>query len=110
MFQFEMQKYQFLTSKRSICPSFLCVLIPYDDVDSPPCINNAASVSSAASLRGCVGQIFQCFVSPCEVAKCSYPNAHCVADYCNGCNAVWYHGHIKLTTEQCAGTTTPPPF
>ncbi|KAL3885493.1 hypothetical protein ACJMK2_025546 [Sinanodonta woodiana] len=36
----------------------------------------------------------QCITNPCEVARCpAYPEANCVANYCQGCNAVFFvHG------------------
>ena len=33
----------------------------------------------------------QCFVDPCEVAKCpAYPGAECVPNYCGGCSADFF--------------------
>uniref|UniRef100_A0A8W8N524 Uncharacterized protein n=1 Tax=Magallana gigas TaxID=29159 RepID=A0A8W8N524_MAGGI len=72
------------------------------------CLLLSASNCFAASLTrsGCAGQVFNCFVNPCSVSQCSYPGSHCIADYCGGCNAVWYDGHTKLSAQQCSTATT----
>ena len=39
----------------------------------------------------CKGDIVNCAVAPCQNAKCDkYPDAVCVNDYCNGCNARFF--------------------
>lgn len=37
------------------------------------------------------GQVYNCFVDPCQVSTCpNFPSATCRADYCGGCFARWY--------------------
>ncbi|CAF1224435.1 unnamed protein product [Rotaria sordida] len=50
----------------------------------------------------------QCFVDPCQVAKCpAYPNAKCVSNYCGGCNALWYNSDGTLVN--CNKSSSCPP-
>ena len=38
-----------------------------------------------------------CFVEPCRTASCpAYPNATCVNNYCNGCNAKFYMNGAEI--------------
>ncbi|KAL8619713.1 hypothetical protein ACOMHN_025799 [Nucella lapillus] len=49
------------------------------------CLALTAS-SQAANIRSIGCHMMYCFVQPCLMATCSYPNAKCVDDYCGGCN------------------------
>ena len=45
---------------------------------------------------------YQCFVDPCQYAKCTaYPDATCTSNYCGGCNAVFTNGFSVDITDQC---------
>mmetsp|Transcript_23643 Transcript_23643/g.29790 ORF Transcript_23643/g.29790 Transcript_23643/m.29790 type:complete len:226 (+) Transcript_23643:89-766(+) len=45
---------------------------------------------------------FNCFIDPCESAKCDSIGATCVANYCGGCNAEWIDDRGWLQCE-CMG-------
>lgn len=38
-----------------------------------------------------------CFIEPCKFAKCAaFPNAVCINNYCEGCNAFFYENGQKV--------------
>ena len=46
--------------------------------------------------------LVNCFVDPCQFAKCSaHPKAKCSADYCGGCNARFFDSKGNKVTESC---------
>ena len=47
----------------------------------------------------------RCFADPCTVTRCpAYPDARCLANYCGGCNAVFYdENEDELTQRECRG-------
>ncbi|XP_065315536.1 kielin/chordin-like protein [Gordionus sp. m RMFG-2023] len=50
--------------------------------------------------------IFNCFVDPCQFAKCqAYPSAECRSNYCGGCNADFYLNNKKVS---CLKSVCPP--
>ncbi len=49
-----------------------------------------------------------CFQDPCLVESCpSYPNAECIANYCDGCHADYYDVNGELITN-CGDTLSCP--
>jgi hypothetical protein len=47
--------------------------------------------------------VVNCLRDPCDGASCGgIPGAHCVSDYCGGCNARWYNDDDEEVTDQCA--------
>lgn len=49
----------------------------------------------------------QCFVNPCDVARCpNFPDATCVPNYCGGCNADFYTPDGNLLTEDDCRSAT----
>jgi len=50
----------------------------------------SVSSCSAKPAKPCPNLV-NCFVDPCRFSKCdAHPTAKCVANYCGGCNALWY--------------------
>ncbi|XP_006825481.2 uncharacterized protein LOC102803365, partial [Saccoglossus kowalevskii] len=47
-------------------------------------------ISATAELRCSDGSLVNCLVDPCDVTSCELPYAGCEADYCGGCNAIYY--------------------
>lgn len=46
--------------------------------------------------------IVQCFVNPCENARCpNVPEAECEPNYCGTCAAVFYDEERNDVTEKC---------
>ena len=46
-----------------------------------------------------------CFSDPCGECP-NYPNARCEANYCGGCNAIYYDERGNNVTGQCGTATT----
>ena len=46
-----------------------------------------------------------CFSDPCGECR-NYPNARCEANYCGGCNAVYYDERGNNVTDLCGTATT----
>ena len=59
--------------------------------DTVQCVEcEAINVTSIAISDDCQMPV-DCFAAPCEVSECiSYPDAECVANYCEGCWADYY--------------------
>ena len=59
--------------------------------DTVQCVQcEAINVTSIEILDDCQWPV-NCFVNPCEISECtSYPDAECVANYCEGCWADYY--------------------
>jgi len=50
----------------------------------------------------------KCIIDPCRVAKCDqYPGASCVANYCGGCNAVFYVNGSEVNCNMCPPGKSP---
>ena len=46
--------------------------------------------------------VVNCLRDPCDGASCGgVSGAHCVSDYCGGCNARWYNDDDEEVTNQC---------
>ncbi len=68
--------------------------------DTVQCVEcEAINVTSIAISDDCQMPV-DCFADPCEVSECiSYPDAECVANYCEGCWADYYLNGELITCD-----------
>ena len=68
--------------------------------DTVQCVEcEAINVTSIAISDDCQIPV-DCFADPCEVSECiSYPDAECVANYCEGCWADYYLNGELITCD-----------
>ena len=68
--------------------------------DTVQCVEcEAINVTSIAISDDCQIPV-NCFADPCEVSECiSYPDAECVANYCEGCWADYYLNGELITCD-----------
>ena len=68
--------------------------------DTVQCVEcEAINVTSIAISDDCQIPV-DCFADPCEVSECiSYPDAECVANYCEGCWADYYLNGEQITCD-----------
>ena len=53
-------------------------------------------------------QPVSCFSDPCSSSTCpAKPRAQCKANYCGGCNAVWFVGTTQLSADDCTVSENP---
>ncbi|MED5465824.1 MAG: EGF domain-containing protein [Myxococcota bacterium] len=102
-----------------VCTTYVQPVCGCDGNDyTSACVANAEGVNVAKEGKcdtdpgGCPGGAppFSCLRDPCDLAECkSHPNAVCEANYCGGCNAVFYDSSGEVVTcddqggEVCVG-------
>lgn len=79
-----------------------------DAVDGAPATLELALAASSRSICPRGVPSVNCFMDPCNVAKCpGVQNARCVPYYCGGCNVLWYGPSGLIPASRCRVPTNP---
>ncbi len=74
--------------------------VQYPSCEDPESCNYDSTPCLGTNSCNCLYDVM-CYVDPCEVTTCdNYPNAECVADYCDGCFAHYFVDGIEVECNE----------